>query len=66
MLQIVLIVPAPFLDQTLDDEVDAPPGLFMDFINNGKNFFLLGPGDEAFTGMVNGTKCYTCHTPDGI
>lgn len=60
-----MVIPTPFLDQPLDHEVDAPASFFVDLVDNRKNFFLLGPGDQAFTSVMNGSKCYTRNAPGG-
>lgn len=58
----VVFVPTPFLDQIINDELYTPASFFMDFIDNGENFFLLGSVNETFSSMVDGAESYTCNT----
>ena len=62
LVKIVLIVPTPFLDQVIDDELYAPAGLLMDLSDDGQNFFLLVSSNEAFASVVDRTKSYAGNT----
>lgn len=50
---VLLVVPAPLLNQPVNHEVDAPASLFVDLVDDGENFFLLGTGDKTFPCVVN-------------
>ena len=58
----VVFVPTPLLDQIINDELYTPASLFMNFVDNGEYFFLLGSVDETFSSMVDGAESYTCDT----
>lgn len=64
LLEILLVIPTPLLYQPFNHKIDAPAGLFVDLVNDREDLFLLGPRNKAFTSVMNGTKCYTCNTPD--
>lgn len=62
----VVFVPSPLLNQIIDDELYTPACLFMDFVDNCENFFLLGSVDETFSSMVDGAESYTCNTTSPV
>ena len=62
----VVFVPTPLLDQIINDELYTPASLFMNFVDNGENFFLLGSIDETFASMVDGAESYTCNTTSPV
>lgn len=64
LVEIVLVIPTPSFDEIVNDELYAPSGLFVNFVDDGKNFLLLRPGDEAFARMMDRAKCYACDTSD--
>ena len=59
----VVLIPTPLLDQIINDELYTPASLFMNFVDNGENFFLLCSVDETFSSVVDGADSYTCNTP---
>lgn len=58
LIEIVLLIPAPFLDEVVDNKLYAPAGLLVDFVDDRENLFLLGSGDDAFACMVDGAQGY--------
>ena len=62
LFKIVLVVPTPFLDQVINDELYAPASLLMDLSDNGQNFFLLVSSNEAFASVMDRTKSYAGNT----
>lgn len=49
----ILVIPAPLLDEVVDHKLYAPTGLFVDLVDNGKHFFLLISRDETFASMMD-------------
>lgn len=66
LVEIILIVPSPFLDQIVDGKLNAPTGFFVDFVDDGDDFFLLRAGDDAFACMMDGAEGYTCNATGGM
>ncbi len=62
----VVFVPTPLLDQLINDELYTPASLFMNFVDNGENFFLLGSVNKTFSSMVDGPDGYTCNTTSPV
>lgn len=47
---VLLIGPAPFLVELVDDELDAPASFAFDAGEDLEDFFLFAPGGEGFGG----------------
>ena len=54
--------PAPALFEFLEDEGDAPAGLFVDFGEDLQHFFLLAAVGETLCCMSQGAQSYGCYT----
>lgn len=61
LVEIVLIVPAPSFNKIIDNELYAPTGFLVDFIDDREDLFLLGSGDDAFACVVDGAQSYACN-----
>lgn len=53
-----LLRPTPFFFELLVDEPDAPPGLFIDFLKDSNDLFLLGSVCDDFSCMCKRAYCY--------
>ena len=54
---------APFLSETIKDEVDAPASFLADFVEDAKDFILFGSIGETFSYRCQGAKGYAGNTP---
>ena len=60
------VLPAPFLLEFLEDEVNAPSCLLVDFLEDLKHFLLLTSVGQALSGVSQGTDSYTSDSPAGL
>ena len=58
LLEIILVIPTPCFDEVIEDELYTPAGLFVDFVDDGKDLFLLRARNETFACVVNGTESH--------
>ena len=62
LLEVLLVIPTPPFDEVVDDELDAPAGFFMYFVDDCKHFLLLRAGHKTFACVMNRAESYTCDT----
>ena len=58
-----LVIPTPFLNEVIDDELNTPASLFVDLVDDGENFFLFGSVDETFSSVMDRAESYACNAP---